>query len=87
MKGKYVIREYGAVMFNECYNHNDFGNKQTVKSAGFFRAVADPKQPQGIRVDCWGESVSLGIKSNEVADARKIKQLICNLETFQLDEM
>jgi hypothetical protein len=79
MKGKYVIREYGAVMFNDCYNHDDFGSKESVQSAGFFCVTPNPKVPQGIEVTCWGESVSLKKKSDPINDAKKIKRLICNL--------
>jgi hypothetical protein len=79
MKGKYIIREYGAVMFNDCYNHNDFGNERCVTSAGFFCVNFDVREPQGIKVTCWGESTTLGKKSDPINDAKKIKRLICNL--------
>ena len=84
MKGKYIIKEYGAVMFNECYNHDDFGSRESVKSAGFFRVQESPSEPYGIKVLCWGKSVSLGKESNPEEDAKKIKQLICNLESYEM---
>jgi len=80
MKGKYIIKEYGPILFNDCYNHNDYGSRETVKSAGFFRVQQDPNESHGIKVSCWGKSTSLNRESNPIEDEKKIKRLICNLD-------
>lgn len=57
-KHKYIRKEYGFIIFPDTFNHNDFGNKSNIMSAGF--CWIDTKEQ---KCTCVGESISLGIKS------------------------
>lgn len=59
-KHKYVRKQHGFIIFPETFNHSNFGNKENVISAGFCYINTG----EGL-CRCFGESVSLGIKSKE----------------------
>lgn len=84
MKGKYVMLEYGPVLFTDCYNHSDMKKIGAVKSAGFFYTQANPDAEYGLDVICHGESISLGIKAQPEHDAKQIKALILGVDLGML---
>ena len=57
-KHKYIRKEMGFIIFPETFNHNDFGSKEYVTSAGFCQIDTQLEQ-----CFCYGESISLGLKS------------------------
>lgn len=72
MKIKYVIiDEAYPVVISECHKHSDvLGMDRRITSAGFFSVrEEEDNSPTAIcctklAVSVWGESVSLGVKSN-----------------------
>ena len=60
-RNKYIIiNDVFPILFTEAQQHIDIGRKLNVTSAGFFRtSILEGK----IKVHCYGESISLGIKS------------------------
>lgn len=68
-KHKYVRKENGFIIFPETFNHSSFGNKSNVISAGFCYANIEARECR-----CFGESVSLGIKSKEDDSDKLTKQ-------------
>jgi len=57
-KHKYIRKEYGFIVFPEVFNHNDFGSKDNIISAGF--CYIDTKTQE---CTCFGKSISLNINS------------------------
>ena len=72
--GKYVIVKDQPILFPVELVHRDIVHH--AQSAGFFILQV---MAHGIEVYCWGESVSLGLKSNEAADARMIHSFVSNI--------
>lgn len=68
-KHKYVRKQYGFIIFPETFNHSDFGRKDNVISAGFCY-IDTAKQ----ECRCFGESVSIGVKSLTEDSERMTKQ-------------
>jgi hypothetical protein len=69
MYGKYVIVKgmfdiEVPILMGVSSNHNDFVDKAI--AAGFFRIDRD-------KIYCWGESVTLGLKSREIKDSNLIR--------------
>lgn len=68
-KSKYVIVDGNAIVFSPAITHSDMvGYGQKCTGAGFVNFVCE-KDKYGddvIRAQCYGESISLGIKSNEI---------------------
>jgi hypothetical protein len=69
--GKYVIVNGMPVMFPLEIVHSDI--VQHAQSAGFFVIRITSYE---VDVYCWGESTSLGLRSNQAQDARIIKEFI-----------
>lgn len=59
-KHKYVRKELGFIVFPDTFSHDDFGNKSNVISAGFCYINTETQECK-----CFGESISIGIKSLE----------------------
>ena len=85
MKIKYVIiDEAYPVVISECHKHSDVRAMGPITSAGFFAFKEEPDNsptaicPTKLAVDVWGESVSLGLKSNP-ADALILERLLNSL--------
>ena len=66
------------IVFPEFMDHSkvaeNFGGPEKVSSAGFVKVGVDGKG--GIRVVCWGESTTLGLKSGGEEDAVFIKIML-----------
>ncbi len=86
MKSKYVITgEYeNVILFPEMVSHDDLFNRDQVISAGFFSVKPDKNEPYGIKVNCYGRSVSLKLSSRST-DAGKVKALLLGMEAWELD--
>ena len=81
MKIKYVIIDYCLpILFSEGHQHAKFANIGKATSAGFcsFYNEEDGSEDAGWHVSCWGESISLKIKSEPENDAAIIKRLLDN---------
>jgi hypothetical protein len=80
MKIKYVIYdECYPVLISEATQHADVrGVGIKVTSAGFcsFYRGEPMSEDAGWHVSCWGESVSLGIKSNPAHDQFILERLL-----------
>lgn len=69
MELKYIVFEDGTfVLFPDKKNHSDFASAGTPSSAGFVK-IYGPNE-----VFCYGESLTLKIKSESLADAALIKK-------------
>jgi hypothetical protein len=72
MQAKYVVVEHNllelAVVFNKIFNHSDFDHLGKILGAGQC-FIADNGE-----VTCYGNSITLGIKSREKLDADAIKR-------------
>jgi hypothetical protein len=83
---KYVIhKEYGPIILSQLAKHSDIIRPEKCASAGFFWIDIDPKYEYGMNVVCFGESISLKIKSRP-EDAKQIKALILDVEPYLLTE-
>lgn len=74
---KYIIFSNGEpVIFPDTLGHKEVAGMRMVDSAGFCRIETYRNQWDDIRakVSVWGESTSLGVKSNPV-DAEIIKKI------------
>jgi hypothetical protein len=77
---KYVIiNEVAPRLGTEMEAHFDFGRGAT--SAGFFdieivKETPESFRPDYLRVQCWGESISLGVKSRGKEDASIIERML-----------
>ena len=81
---KYVMhKRYGAILFPPIISHDEMIKKENCKSAGFFSVGPDSNDPNGISVNCFGESVSLGLKSTP-EDAIEVKCTILNMRPWML---
>ena len=71
---KYIRTEDNEIIvFGEVLQHKDFENLNPV-SAGFISfGIGSDKNPS---CTCYGESISLGIKSNEIEDTKLAKRQI-----------
>ena len=69
--GKYVIVRNHPILFPVELAHSDVVSD--AQSAGFFILRLTG---QGADVFCWGESISLNLKSNETADAGIIREFV-----------
>ena len=77
---KYIIVDGTAIVFSAGIKHSDMvRSNQSVTGAGFvrFRAEIDEYGETIIKADAYGESVSLGIKSQE-KDSRLLTMQIAN---------
>ncbi len=82
MKLKYIIFDdsYPCII-GECNKHSDVHGMGHPTSAGFcsIREVADDSPHaislRKIEVHCWGESSSLGVKSNHEHDSKILERL------------
>ena len=74
MRCKYVRTENDVIIiFSELLQHKEFSNFNP-KSAGFIAIGASGRhQPE---ISCYGESVSLNLKSNETEDTRLARKQI-----------
>lgn len=65
---KYIIFDDNtAIIFANSTSHKDIADKKSVRSAGFCTIETYRNSFDDIRarVSCYGESISLGVKSNE----------------------
>ncbi len=70
MELKYIITGHGVIVFKEGVMHNEAAHGFNVESAGFFRlSYQDGK----FICNPYGESVSLGIKSNPETDKIRLE--------------
>ena len=69
--GKYVIVRNHPILFPVELAHSDVVSN--AQSAGFFILRLNA---QDADVVCWGESISLNLKSNEAADAGIIREFV-----------
>ena len=77
MKIKYVVTERNnAILLPSSMTHKDF-QRHGIRSAGFCRFDWNPEVGRW-EAKCWGESVSLGIKSTPVEDERAVEFLLNN---------
>ena len=75
-KLKYVVFKDGrAVLFGDDTQHNQVGNKDNVASAGFCHISFDESECR-YHVSCFGESISLDIKSDPDGDAKVISYMV-----------
>ena len=73
---KYIItKKYQApILFSPVFSHNEIAERHVeILSAGFAQITADNRK---VDVCCFGESISLNIKSNPEVDAKLIKKMI-----------
>ncbi len=84
MKLKYVIvDDCYPILFGEYYQHSVFKNRGTITSAGFcsIKEVETPSDRMDIttvtmtEVSVWGESISLGVKSDPEHDKRLLERM------------
>ncbi len=84
-KMKYIIYMWHgkevAMIFGSYLQHNELRSYGTIVGAGFVSiyAVPDPTCPSEgeiLKVKCFGESVSLHIKSREKQDASVIEEML-----------
>lgn len=74
MDKKYIMTEAGPVLFGSAITHKEAARSfSKVLSAGFFTLSWNEVDCR-YSVTCYGESVSLGIKSNP-EDHKRIEQL------------
>lgn len=73
-KFKYVVKDgIAPVVFSECQKHSDFQHAcSPITSAGFGEIYFEDG---GLKVSCWGRSISLNIDSNPAIDERLIRKL------------
>jgi hypothetical protein len=75
--GEKTTMMFTPIVFPEHMQHvsvaERFGGKENVLSAGFIKVSV---QDGDVKVTCWGESKSLGIKSDGENDARFIRIML-----------
>ena len=86
MRVKYVIRdECGGtpILFPEWLNHTQFARKESCLGAGVCSVRAEEKMVEAgtatvrdITVHCWGESVTLEVKSRLEEDEKLIRKML-----------
>jgi hypothetical protein len=78
---KYVIVGGSAIVFSAAIQHKDMvGTGQKCEGAGFvyFAMVKDSFDDEVIVAKCFGESISLGIKSRGDDDSKILTRQITN---------
>lgn len=80
MKLKYVMTRYSPVVFKTVITHSDAAKGlEEITSAGFLTVTVK----NGTLVcDPYGESISLGIKSNPVEDKVRLEEMFNNDTLF-----
>ena len=76
-KAKYVIANGLPIIFWEGTSHDEVAKGQKVTSAGFCFISFDAEQEEWV-AKCFGESISLGIKSNPFEDELKFRYALNN---------
>jgi hypothetical protein len=80
-EAKYVIVEGSGIIFSAAIQHKDMvGYNEKCEGAGFVRFVVE-KDSYGddiIVAQCYGESISLGIKSRPEKDSKILTRQITN---------
>jgi len=79
---KYIVVDGGAILFPEAVIHRQVAHgftelKQRVYSAGF--CVVQSLSSGTIIITCYGESTSLGIKSQPIIDSRVISETMFSM--------
>lgn len=70
---KYVVFDSGdCFVFNEAINHKEMLKVGRGKPIGAGKCHFEPSAGYEVNVVCYGESVSLDIKSREIEDAKVI---------------
>jgi len=80
-RAKYVIVEGSAIVFSAAIQHKDMVRyNQRCDGAGFvsFSTKKDEWGDEKIQANCYGESISLGIKSREDIDSQIVTRQITN---------
>lgn len=80
-RAKYVIVGGSAIVFSAAIQHKDMvGFNEKCEGAGFvsFSTAKDSDGYDYIKADCYGESISLGIKSREEQDSIIVTRQITN---------
>lgn len=79
LKQKYIkTKDKEIIVFSELLQHSDFKHFEPV-SAGFINIYADfntNKHDIIVRCECYGESVSLNLKSEEIDTTLAKKQIL-----------
>lgn len=76
---KYIMRDHTPsefAIFPDLLNHREMANRlgwRDIIGAGFVRFGCGDHQELEILVDCYGESISLGVKSRGDEDAKIIQ--------------
>lgn len=83
MKMKYIVVDaVFPIVFHPGLQHVKVAANKPVSSAGFVHINGDPDDPCAVQVDCFGESVSLDIKSDPESDTKLIKEMIEGYDRF-----
>lgn len=69
---KYIMVRGCPIIFDETQTHAEVAAGRDVDSAGFVIINADKDK---ILVECYGKSMSLGIKSKPAQDSNRIKRM------------
>lgn len=80
-RAKYVIVGGSAIVFSAAIQHKDMvGYNEKCEGAGFvsFHTQLDQFGDTIIKAECYGESISLGIKSREAEDSAIVTRQITN---------
>jgi hypothetical protein len=81
-RAKYVIVGGSAIVFSAVIQHKDMvGHNEKCEGAGFvyFKMAKDSFGDDIITAVCYGESISLGIKSREEEDSAIVTRQITNV--------
>lgn len=81
-RAKYVIVNGSAIVFSAAIQHSSMvGFNQKCDGAGFvaFYTKKDEYGDEIIKADCYGESISLGIKSRGEEDSVIVTRQISNV--------
>ena len=79
-EAKYVIIDGSAIVFTAAIMHSDMvKHHQKAEGAGFVRFYPSKNEwgEDKIIAKCYGESISLGVKSREEEDSRIVTNQIC----------
>jgi hypothetical protein len=79
-EAKYVIIDGSAIVFTAAIMHSDMvKHHQKAEGAGFVRFYPSKNEwgEDEIIAKCYGESISLGVKSREEEDSRIVTNQIC----------
>ena len=80
-KVKYIIADGSAIVFSPALKHSEMAaGFNNIDGAGFvsFRSTQDEYGDTVIVANCYGESISLGIKSRGDLDSRIVTRQISN---------